>query len=97
MPLLLTILLALQSLSTTRLATAAPSIGGQPYVITSLCLHSPQTTNRLDRCNKTVSFALHDPEPRAPTHTVCSASWPGDAKGWPTNWMRVSWVGTASL
>jgi hypothetical protein len=67
-----------------RAINAAALITGQPYQLTALCLHGASC------CNKTVSFALFDPEPKAPTHTVCEASWPANAPLWPTRWMRVS-------
>lgn len=89
MLLLAHLLLPLLSLSA-GLASAASAISGQPYSVTSLCLHIPPAVEHGVRCNKTVSFALFDPEPKAPTHAVCEASWPANATDWPTSWMRVS-------
>ena len=84
-------LLALLLVALLPLADAAAQISGQPYLVTSLCLHKPPAVERAgERSNKTVVFGLFDPEPKAPTHTVCEASWPANATGWPTNWMRVS-------
>jgi len=86
MPLLAPLLVALLPL-----ADAAAQISGQPYLVTTLCLHEPPAVERAGECcNKTVVFGLFDPEPKAPTHTVCEASWPASATGWPTNWMRAS-------
>lgn len=85
-------LLALLLAALLPLADAAAQIGGQPYLVTGLCMHEPPALERAgESCNKTVIFGLFDPEPIAPTHTVCEATWPANATSWPTNWMRVSW------